>query len=55
MNSVGFQIIKLSLKQFVTEKAKFLTWNFLKPKLLNFPEINVLIKYIYIYKHMACN
>ena len=49
---------KIIFEAIVIEKAIFLTRNFLKPKLLNFPEKNVLIKkkkYIYIYKHMACN
>ena len=44
---------KIIFEAIVIEKAIFLTRNFLKPKLLNFPEINVLIKKIYIY--MACN
>ena len=45
---------KIIFDAIVTEKAIFLTRNFLKPKLLNFSEINVLIKkkiYIYIYTH----
>ena len=40
---------KIIFEAIVIEKAIFLTRNFLKPKLLNFPEINVLIKKIYIY------
>ena len=47
---------KIIFDAIVTEKAIFLTRNFLKPKLINFSEINVLIKkkkniYIYIYTH----
>ena len=46
---------KIIFDAIVTEKAIFLTRNFIKPKLLNFSEINVLIKkkniYIYIHTH----